>query len=334
MPISRRALLQTSALAMLGAAHTARAQSGQFTYKCAMNVPVTHPVYLRMVEAADRIKKQTDGQVVLSLFPTNQLGSDTDMLGQVRAGTLETVIMPGVVLANLVPMASLNSIGFAFKDYPTVWKAMDGGVGDQIRAHIRKTNLLVQDKVWDNGFRHMTSWQPVSSPADLTGRRVRVPVSPLLQSLFKSLGAATAPINFNELYNALQNRVIDAQENPLALISTAKLYEVQKYCALTSHVWDGYWFLSNRKAWESIPEATRKIVDRNLAESALAQRADNEQLASTLQAQLTTQGLTFSTPDTTPFRETLRKTGFYVDWKRKFGEEAWAALEKEVGTLV
>jgi len=334
MSISRRALLQTSALAMLGVGQTVRAQSGKFNYKCAMNVPVTHPIHLRMVEAADRIKKQTDGQVVISLFPNNQLGSDTDMLGQVRAGALETVIMPGVVLANLVPMASLNSIGFAFKDYPAVWKAMDGGVGEQIRAHIRKTNLLVQDKVWDNGFRHMTSWQPISRPADLVGRKVRVPVSPVLLSLFKALGAAPAPINFNELYSALQTHVIDAQENPLAMISTAKLYEVQKFCALTSHVWDGYWFMSNRKAWEAVPEATRQIVEKNIAESALAQRADNEKLASTLQAQLATQGLTFSTPDTAPFREALRKAGFYVDWKKKFGDEAWAALEKEVGTLV
>ena len=338
MSISRRTLLKASLTASAATLLTGRtgfaiAQDRKFNYKCAMNTPMTHTIYIRLAEAVERIKTQTDGKVVINLFPSNQLGSDTDMLGQVRAGALETVIMPGVVLATLVPMASLNSVGFAFKDYPAVWKAMDGGVGSHIRSHIAKTNLVVQDKIWDNGFRHITGWQAVDTPADLVGRKVRVPVSPLLLSLFKALGASPAPINFNELYSALQTHVIDAQENPLTIISTGKLYEVQKFCAMTSHVWDGYWFLSNKKAWEALPAPWRTIVETNLAESAVAQRADSEKLADTLKQELSGKGLTFSTPDTAPFREALRKNGFYSEWKKKFGDEAWGHLETAVGKL-
>jgi tripartite ATP-independent transporter DctP family solute receptor len=339
MSISRRALLKASlsasaATLFAGRAGLVFAQDRTFNYKCAMNTPMTHTIYIRLAEAVDRIKQQTEGKVVINLFPSSQLGSDTDMLGQVRAGALETVIMPGVVLANLVPMASLNSVGFAFKDYPSVWKSMDGALGNHIRTHIRKTNLVVQDKIWDNGFRHITSWQPVNSPADLVGKKVRVPVSPLLLSLFKALGAAPAPINYNELYSALQTHVIDAQENPLTIISTGKLYEVQKFCAMTSHVWDGYWFLSNKKAWEAVPAPWRAIVEKNLAEAATAQRTDSEQLAETLKTELAGKGLSFSTPDTTPFRDALRKSGFYEEWQKKFGAEAWTELENAVGKLV
>jgi tripartite ATP-independent transporter DctP family solute receptor len=338
MSLSRRALLKASLSASAATLFGGRtglvlAQDRPFQYKCAMNTPITHTIYIRLAEAVDRIKQETQGKVLISLFPSNQLGSDTDMLGQVRAGALETVIMPGVVLANLVPMASLNSVGFAFKDYPSVWSAMDSGLGNHIRAHISKTNLVVQDKIFDNGFRHITGWQPINSPADLAGRKVRVPVSPLLLSLFKALGAAPAPINFNELYSALQTHVIDAQENPLTIISTGKLYEVQKFCALTSHVWDGYWFLSNRKAWEAIPAPLRTIVEKHINAAAVAQRADSEKLAVTLKDELSTKGLTFNTPDTTPFRDALRKAGFYDEWKKKFGDEAWGHLEAAVGKL-
>lgn len=334
MSVTRRTMLKASAATLLaGAGRFAIAQTPTFTYKCAMNTPMDHPIHLRMVEAAARIKQQTDGKVVLNLFPNNQLGSDTDMLGQVRAGALETMFLPGVVMANLVAMSSLNSVGFAFKDYPAVWKAMDGGVGQHIREHVQKANLVIMDKVWDNGFRHITAWQEVKGPQDLAGRKVRVPVSPMLLSIFKALGAAPAPINFNELYSSLQTHVIDAQENPLPIISTGKLYEVQKFCALTSHVWDGYWFIGNRKMWERLPAELREIVARNVNESAVAQRADSEKLAETLKQALAGKGLAFSTPDIQPFRAALSKAGFYEEWKKKFGAEAWSKLEQEVGTL-
>lgn len=337
MNTSRRALLKYTAAAgavsAAGLATPAFGQGGKFNYKVATNVPVTHPIYIRLAEATEKIKAETDGKVTIRVFPNGQLGSDTDMLSQVRSGGIEFLTMPGVILANLVPMASLNSVGFAFADYPSVWKAMDGDLGAFIRSHIAKANLVVMDKVWDNGFRQITASKEVKTPADLVDVKIRVPVSPLLVSLFKALGAAPTPINFNELYSSLQTRVIEAQENPLPIIATAKLYEVQKTCSLTNHVWDGYWLLANRRAFQALPDGLRQIVSGHLDAGAVAQRADSEKLALSLQEELAGKGLAFLKPDVAPFRQALQGTDFYSSWKAKFGDEAWAKLEGAVGKL-
>src|SRR5271155_1204128 len=338
MSFSRRTLLKASAatavLGGIGAPSVARAQQAEFTYKYANNAPDTNPMNVRAREMAAAIKAETNGRFDLQIFPNNQLGSDTDMLSQIRSGGLEFFTLSGLILATLVPAASINGIGFAFPDYDTVWKAMDGDLGAYVRGEITKANLVVMDKIWDNGFRQTTSsTKPINGPDDFKGFKIRVPVSPLWTSMFKAFDAAPASINFSEVYSALQTKIVEGQENPLAIISAAKLYEVQKYCSLTNHMWDGYWFLANRRALEALPPDIRTIVEKNVNEAALKARVDTEKLNATVREELATKGLTFNQPDLTPFRDKLRAAGFYSEWKGKYGEEAWAILEKSVGKL-
>src|ERR1700719_1838305 len=338
MSFSRRALLKASAasaaLGGIGAPLIARAQAAEFTYKYANNLPDAHPMNARAKEMAAAIKAETNGRVDLQIFPNNQLGSDTDMLSQIRSGGVEFFTLSGLILATLVPGASINGIGFAFPDYDTVWKAMDGDLGGYVRGEINKAGLVVMDKIWDNGFRQTTSsTKPINGPDDLKGFKIRVPVSPLWTSMFKAFDAAPASINVSEVYSALQTRIVEGQENPLALISTAKLYEVQKYCSLTNHMWDGYWFLANRRALEALPADVRTIVEKNVNAAALKARADTEKLNATVREDLAGKGLIFNQPDVAAFREKLRSAGFYSEWKGKYGEEPWALLEKAVGKL-
>src|SRR6195952_5165779 len=161
MSFSRRTLLKTSAasavMGSVGAPFVARAQQAEFTYKYANNAPDTHPMNVRAREMAAAIKTETNGRFDLQIFPNNQLGSDTDMLSQIRSGGLEFFTLSGLILATLVPAASISGIGFAFPDYGTVWKAMGGGLGGYGRGEIAKANLVVMDKIWDNGFRQTTS---------------------------------------------------------------------------------------------------------------------------------------------------------------------------------
>ena len=338
MSFSRRTLLKASAatavLGGLGAPHVARAQSAEFTYKYANNLPVTHPMNVRAKEMAAAIKAETNGQFDIQIFPNNQLGSDTDMLSQMRSGGVEFFTLSGLILSTLVPAASINGIGFAFPDYDTVWKAMDGDLGAHVRGEIEKAGLEVMDKIWDNGFRQTTSsTKPINGPDDLKGFKIRVPVSPLWTSMFKAFDAAPASINFAEVYSALQTKVVEGQENPLAIISTAKLYEVQKYCSLTNHMWDGFWFLANRRAWSALPEDVRTIVAKNINAAAVKERDDAAKLNANLQQELAAKGMTFNQPAVAPFRDKLRNAGFYAEWKGKYGDEAWDLLEKAVGKL-
>ncbi len=338
MQVSRRLLLKASAAATLtgavGAPSLARAQQAEFVFKFANNLPDSHPMNTRAKEMAAAIKAETHGRLDLQIFPFNQLGSDTDMLSQIRSGGVEFFTLSGLILATLVPAASINGIGFAFPDYATVWKAMDGDLGAFIRGEIAKANLVVMDKIWDNGFRQTTSsTRPINSPADFKGFKIRVPVSPLWTSMFKAFDAAPASINFNEVYSALQTKVVEGQENPLALINTAKLYEVQKYCSMTNHMWDGYWFLANKRAWQGLPDDIREIVARNINAAAVKQRADLAVLNVTTRDELAAKGLIFNQPEIAPFRDKLRQAGFYSEWKAKYGEQAWAILENAVGKL-
>ncbi len=262
--LSRRRLIAGTAalLGGTGAPYVARAQAAKFTYKYANNLPDTHPMNVRAREMAAAIKQDTDGAFDLQIFPSSQLGSDTDTLTQIRAGGVEFFTLSGLILATLVPAASINGMGFAFPNYDTVWKAMDGDLGAYVRGQIAKTNqILAMEKIWDNGFRQTTtSTKPIKTPDDFRGMKLRVPPSPLWTSMFKAFDAAPASINFNEVYSALQTKIVDGQENPLAIISTAKLYEVQKYCSLTNHMWDGFWFLANKAAWERLPADMRGII--------------------------------------------------------------------------
>jgi TRAP-type transport system periplasmic protein len=338
MTITRRRLLSvgtstvlTSAIAATAIVH---AQQAQWTYKYANNLPETHPMNVRAREMAAAIKRETNGRFDLQIFPNSQLGSDTDTLGQIRSGGVEFFTLSGLILSTLVPAASINGMGFAFPDYDTVWKAMDGDLGVYIRAQIAKANLIAMEKIWDNGFRQTTtSTKPVAAPDDFRGMKLRVPPSPLWTSMFKAFDASPASINFNEVYSALQTKIVDGQENPLAIISTAKLYEVQKFCSLTNHMWDGFWFLANRRAWEILPEDVRATVAKHINAAGLKERDDVSKLNASLQQDLAAKGLVFNRPDPGPFRDKLRSAGFYTEWQGKYGPEAWGLLEKSVGKL-
>src|SRR4051794_22845015 len=334
--IARRKLLTAGVAALpLCGIRTRRASAAEFKFKLATGQDPTHPVNQRAREAIDRIRQATDGRLEIRLFPANQLGSDTDLLSQVRFGGVEFFNLSTSILATLVPVTGIVNTGFAFPDYEAVWKAMDGDLGQYVRAQIAKAGLVSVAKLGDNGFRQITtSTRPIVTPGDLQGLKIRVPPAPMLTSLFKALGAGPAPINFNEVYSSLQTKVVEGQENPLAIIATTRLYEVQKYCSLTGHVWDGYVILGNHRVWQRLPEDLRAIVTQELDRSVDDERADIAKLSVSLRQSLSAKGLVFNEVDKEPFRAALAKTTFYADWKAKYGAEAWDLLEQVTGKLV
>ena len=131
----------------------------------------------------------------------------------------------------------------------------------------------------------------------------------------------------------LQTKIAEGQENPLSLIQIAKLYEVQKYVSMTSHMWDGFWMLANRQSFESMPKPLQDTVAQQLNRSALDERADIARLNDTVTADLKTKGLTFVEVDKAEFRAALKQAKFYAEWKTKYGDEAWGLLEDAVGSL-
>jgi tripartite ATP-independent transporter DctP family solute receptor len=311
------------------------AKPEKFILKWSNNLQLSHPVNLRAKELVENIRRDSGGRVELRVFPNSQLGSDPDVLSQIRAGGIDCVLMSGLIFSTLVPLASINGLGFAFKDYSQVWAAMDGELGAYIRGALAKVNLLAMDKMWDSGFRQITtSSKPIDSPANLKGLKIRVPGAPIWTTLFKALGAAPTPVNYTELYSALQTKAVEGQENPLAIIQSTRLYEVQKYVAYSNHMWDGWWFVFNARSWAKIPGDLQAILARNINDMAEIQRKDMLATDITLESELKAKGMVFNTPDTEPFRALLKTSGFYGEWRKKFGSEAWNLLEKATGKLL
>jgi TRAP-type C4-dicarboxylate transport system substrate-binding protein len=178
-----------------------------------------------------------------------------------------------------------------------------------------------------------SSKAPIAAAKDMDGLKIRVPVSPLSVSMFKGLGAAPAGLQFSEVYSALQTRIVDAQENPLPIIQVAKLFEVQKNCSLSNHIWDGFWFIANGRMWESLPADLKTIVSSAINDAGVKQREDIRKLNESVQADLIAKGLQFNKTSPDSFRAKLREAGFYGEWKGRFGDEAWGLLEQSVGKL-
>ena len=331
---TRRAALK---LAGGGAAYAATfsiARAEPIKLKLGNDLPASHSVNVRLAEAIRAISAETNGAVAISLFPNNQLGNDKDMLSQLRSGALELASMPNTVLSTLAPQTALVGVGYAFADYDHVWAAVDGDVGAHIRAAIGTAGLAPFEAAWDNGFREITSsTHPINAPEDLANFKIRVPVVPLWVAMFGALGAAPVSIPLAEAYSALQTKIADGQENPLAIIDSAKFYEVQKYCSLTNHAWDGFWLLASSRTYAALPRDVQTVLAKHFNAAAKQQRVDLAKASEELRKTLEGKGLVFNTPDVTPFKAALAKTDFYKKARAKFGEESWALLQKYAGDI-
>ena len=321
--VGRRIFLSGAAAVPLAALIPRRGEAAEFTWKFATGQDPTHPVNIRAAEAIKRIQEATSGRLEIKLFPANQLGSDTDLISQVRSGGVELLNTSASIVATLVPLSGMLNLGFAFTDFDQIWKAMDGAFGDTVRAEIVKAGIIPVKKIGNNGFRQVTSsGRKIKTPDDLKGFKIRVPVAPLLTSLFEALGASPAPINFNEVYTSLQTKIVDGQENALPLIYTTKLYEVQTSVSMTGHSWDGFWVLANRRALQGLPAKVQDILMHELEAAIVNQRADVTKLSESLRPELRAKGLEFIDVDRSAFRDVLRKTNYYQNWRAKFGESA------------
>ena len=334
MFFNRREILKGAAASLALPALVGQAHAAEFEYRCGSNQVVDHPIVSRSTAAAERILKETGGRLKITVYPSGQLGSDTDMLSQVRHGAIDMVIISPLILSTLVPVSTASGIFFAFAKIDDVWKATDGNLGNIISTAVSKVGLTCVGKIFDNGFRVMTtSTKAIHTPEDLKGIKMRVPPSPLLLSAFEALGAAPSTVNWSELYSALQTKIVDGEENSLSLIEMSRLYEVQKYVSLTNHMWDGQWALFNSKSFKALPEEFRGIVEKNFAQAAEEERIDLAKLTASAEDNLKKKGMQFIEPDRNAFRATLRKANWYAQWKQKLGDAAWSALEEVSGPL-
>jgi TRAP-type transport system periplasmic protein len=309
---------------------TSRANAAEFIGKLASEIPSSHPFIVRMRGASAKILEETGGRFELRMFPDGQLGGGADLLSQVRSGGVEFYGMGGPQFGGFVPLAQIANIGFAFSDYNAVWAAMDGDLGKLItKAISASTSLMAFETVSDLGFCQITSRdRQIKEPKDLNNFKIRTPFGPLWVSLFRALGASPTTMTFAELYTAMQSGAVDGQQNPLSIIEAGRGYEVQRFCAMTNHMWLGIHMVVNRAFWSTVPKNLQDLVAHNINASALLEREDNAKAELAARQTMTAAGVVFNDPDPAPFRAALAASRFYEEWKKKFGDETWNVLKK------
>jgi tripartite ATP-independent transporter DctP family solute receptor len=218
-----------------------------------------------------KVEEATKGEIEITIHPTGLLGTGIQMVEMVQAGALELLAIPTSNVQVIHPALQIMELPFLFPNRDEMNKALDGDFGKALVKPLEDKGITGLS-FWESGFKQLTCNSPIRKIGDMKGKKFRIMPSPVIREQFKAWGAAPVPIDFQELYNALQQGVVDGQENPLMTIVTRKFYEVQKYVTLSSHAWLGYLFMVNKKFMESLPADYQKLVRQTAMEAAVFER--------------------------------------------------------------
>jgi TRAP-type transport system periplasmic protein len=306
-------------------------QPPRFRYRLGLNQPIGSPTQKRLAEMAEAIGRDTAGAFRLEVFPESQLGPDPKMLADLRQGMLEFFVA-GATLGGLAPTSALPLLPFAFADSSAVFDALDGALGDRIRGELAQNGIHAFRHCLQNGFHHLTtSTRPIHTAADLAGVRIRSPGGAIARDFFETFGAEAGYVPFNQMYGALKDRAFDGQSDPLGVVLSLRLYQVQTYLSLTRHWWSGFTVLANAGAWAALPRDIQQIVERNQEKFALLQRQDTEAINAAGAEELARRGMAVNTADADSFRAALGP--FYARWREQAGPAAWRLLETYAGEV-
>jgi TRAP-type transport system periplasmic protein len=267
----RRALVATAAVAACAVIATPSwAQTVQL--KLGHGSALDNPRHLASIKFAELVKAKSSGRLEVAVSPSAQLGTDPAMITALRTGALDITANSQGAVSGTVPEYNAFGMPFLFADVGAAFKIMDGPVGKELASKTEEKGMIVLG-YWDNGIRHMTnSKRPLTNPADLNGLKMRTPPDAVTMDIMKAVGATPQQIAFSELYVALQQGVVDGQENPLANISSAKLYEVNKFISLTGHKYEMSPFLMSKRTWDKLSTADQKAVMDAALEATTLQR--------------------------------------------------------------
>ncbi|MCR4666819.1 MAG: DctP family TRAP transporter solute-binding subunit [Desulfovibrio sp.] len=208
---------------------------------------------------AKLVKERSNGEVIIQVYPSSQLGNQRDLVEGLTLGTVDMTLTGTAVLGNFVPEVSIFDLPFLFRNVEHAYKALDT-IGMELCKKGEQRGMITL-AIWENGVRHMTNnVRPIRKPEDMKGLKFRVMEQPVYIQMMKSLGASPTPMAMSELYTALQKGVIDGQENPLAHIATKRFYEVQKYISLTGHTYAPEPVLISTMAWKKLSPEQQNIV--------------------------------------------------------------------------
>jgi len=291
--------IQAALAAALLAASAAQAQT---VLRFAHYLPESHPMAIAARHFAEEVAKRTNGALKVDVFPNQTLGNPDEIMQQTQRGAIDMALPTEGQFGKFEKAFAAVMLPFLFDDAAHARRALDGPMHDWLAPVARHSGFELLG-TWEYGFRDMTTKdKPINSPADVKGLKIRTPPEIQLEAAMAALGASVQKINFNELYLALSQGVVDGEENPVPTIYSIKLYEVQKHLALTHHIYQGLYHVINARTWAKLTPEQRKIVmEESVSAGRLERQLMDAQQGEDL-AELQKHGMQVTRPDLKPFR--------------------------------
>lgn len=314
--------------AVAGMAITASAgvASAETTLKVGHVFAADHPWQVALEGLSKDVAEATDGEVNIEVYPSSQLGGDREVAEGLGLGTVEMGLFGTGALQVLDKRLIVEELPYAWPTRESAYAALDGELGDAL-SDILEEHDIHAISWWESGYRHITnSVKPIEAPADLEGVKLRVPEAELRLDTFRELGAQPTPMAFSEVFTALQQNVVDGQENPLATIYASKFHEVQDHLALSGHIWGSGVLAISSSAWDELTEEQQQILMEKAAiwrdrEREMIRESDDEVLAKLKEA-----GMQVTEPDAAAFQEAVQPV--WTKYEDVFGKELLDLVRK------
>ena len=315
-------------IGLLGISAGAQAQT---KWRLAGNFATEHSSSVAMNTFRDELAKASGGALTVDVFPAMQLGGAAENVQNVRAGTLQMIWVGMAFLSRTVPELEAISLPFQFDGREQAFRVVDGPVGKLLDAKFADKGL-VDLGFMELGARHVTnSKRPIKSLEDLKGMKIRMQPNETHLATFRALGANPVAMDIKELYSALQQGVVDGQENPFSVINASRYFEVQKFVANTGHFFDFINVVANRRAFEALPAAQQKVLRASMAKAVAWQRSRAQAEENESVAEIKKRGMTYD--EVSPqFREQMRKAsaGVVEDVKKRLGADFVNRVQAEI----
>lgn len=299
-------LVGVFALAGCGGKEPAKQEVKVINMKFGHYAPAAHPGNAAAKMFAENVEKRTNGAIKIAVYPDNQLGSPPEMLEQNIMGAIDMSLPTQGALDKYSKKFAVVMLPFVFKDAPHAYKVLDGPFMEWAAPDLDKQGLVFLAN-WEWGFRNLTNnARPVNSPDDVKGLKIRTPPEVQLQSAMEALGGNVTKIAFPELFMALKQGVVDAQENPLSVIFHNKYYETQKHLALTNHVYNSMVHVMSKKTWEKLTPEQQKIIKEESKKAGDWMREQVQKEEQNLVKQLEEKGMKVTRPNPADFKAKMK----------------------------
>lgn len=286
--------------------------------------PPTHPYQMGLDKFKEAVAQKTNGKVDIESFHSSQLGNEREMIEGLQLGTLDMALISSAPLSGFSSKFLVLDLPFIFSSSEQAYKVLDGEIGTEILSSLKEKGIIGL-AFWENGFRNITnSKRPIIHPADLKGIKIRTMENPIHMASFSQVGADPTPMAFGELFTALQQKVVDGEENPIPLIWTSNFHEVQKYLSLTGHFYAASPLLMSKAVWDKLPADVQGKIKEAATEARGFEREQIQQMDTKLLEEIKKKGIEVSSVDKTEWIEAMAPV--YKKFENEIGADLIAKV--------